>query len=108
MSSLRALSHIGARPSGWHVEEEVDSDEVEVVYFEDLGMVEPEETLGETGVKPVVEEGHLGESIILKNPRLKVTNEELSKLRYPSKYLKMWGSKPYKLMNELIRSYPAG
>ena len=45
-------------------------------------MVEPEGTRSETNAKPLVEESHLGEGILLNNPRLKVTEEELKKLRY--------------------------
>ena len=55
LSSTRALSHIGAGLSGRHVgEEEVNFDEVEVVYSENPGMVEPKGTRGDTNVEPVV------------------------------------------------------
>ena len=62
-------------------EEEVDF-EVEVVYFKDPDIVEPKVTQVNIGAKPVVEESHPGEFILLKNPRLKVTNDEMNKLRY--------------------------
>ena len=45
-------------------------------------MVKLELTRGATNVEHMVEKNHLGEGIFLKNPRSKVTNEELSKLRY--------------------------
>ena len=81
--SARALSHFGAGPGGRQVgEKEVDSNEVEVVYSKDLAIVESEGTQSDTNVEPVVEESHPGGDIILKHPRLKVTNEELNKLRY--------------------------
>ena len=58
-NSEGALSQIGARPSGRQVgKEEFDSDEVEVVYSEDPGMVEPKGTQGNIGTEPVVEESH--------------------------------------------------
>ena len=83
MPSARALSHIGVGPSGRQVgEEDVNSDEIEVVYSEDPNRVEPEGTCGDTDIEPVVEESHPREGILLNNPRIKVTNEELNKLRY--------------------------
>ena len=80
---MRALSHIRVGSSGQQVgEEEVDFEEIEVVYSEDPSMVEPEGTQGDTSSEPMVEESHPREGILLKNPRSKVTNDELSKLRY--------------------------
>ena len=81
--STRAVSHTGARPSIQQVgEEEVDSDEIEVVCSEDLDVVKLEGTHGATDVEPMVEERHPREGILLKNPRLKVTEKESRKLRY--------------------------
>ena len=81
--STRALSHLGAGPSGRQIgKEEVDSKEIEVVYPEEPRIVEPERTQGEIGAKPVFKESHPREGILLKNPRSKVTNDELGKLRY--------------------------
>ena len=53
-----------------------------MVYSENPGMVEPKGTQGDTGAETLVVESHLGEGILVKNPRSKVTKEELSKLRY--------------------------
>ena len=81
--SATKFSQIGAGPSGRQVSgEEVNSKETEVVYIEDPSMVEPEGTHGEIGAEPVAEESHLDEGILLRNPRSKVTNDELNKLRY--------------------------
>ena len=79
--SDRELSQIGARPSGRQIKE-VDSEETEVVYSEEAtGNVEAEVLQGNEGVKPVVE-SHLGEGMLLKNPKSSVTNEEVKLWRY--------------------------
>ena len=52
-----------------------------MVYFEDPDVVEPKGTRGETDIEPEVEESHPQEGILLNNPKLKVTEEELKKLR---------------------------
>ena len=63
-------------------EEEFDSEEIEVVYLEeDPDNVEPEVSKGYIGIEPI-EESHLGEGMLLKNPISKVTNEEVKLLRY--------------------------
>ena len=82
--SARALFQIGASPSGHQVgEEEFYSEEIEVVYFEeDPDKVELEMTQGNIGVELVVEESHPGEGILLKNPRSKVTKDELNMPSY--------------------------
>ena len=79
--SARALSQIGVGPSGRHIEE-VDSEETEVVYFEEApGNVEANASQGNTGIKPI-EESHSGEHMLLKNPRSIVTNKEVKLWRY--------------------------
>ena len=55
----REISRQEAGPSGCHLgEEEVDSDDIKVVYSEGLEVDEPESTMS-----------HLGEGILLKNRR---------------------------------------
>ena len=82
MPSARVLSQVRAGPSGRHVgEEEFDSKEIEVVYSEPE-IVEPEAAQGSIVVEPIVEESHIGEGILLKNSRSKVTNDEVKMLRY--------------------------
>ena len=39
-------------------------------------------TQGNVSTDLIIEESHLGEGILLKNPRSKVTNDELKMLRY--------------------------
>ena len=83
MPSARALFHIGARLSSWQVgEEEVNSKDIKVVYSEDPDVNESEGAHGADVVKPELLESHLGNGILLKNPRLKVIGDELKKLRY--------------------------
>ena len=110
MPSANALSQVGASPSGHQVgEEEFDSEDIKAVYSEeDLATVELEVTQGNIRVKPIVEESHPGEGILLKNPRSKVTNDELTMLRYLFKIHKVLKSEPQRLMRELIESYMVG
>lgn len=75
--SARALSQVGVGPSGRQVrDEEFDSEEIEVLYSEPE-TVKLELTQGNISIEPVVEESRLGEGILLKNSRSKVTNDEL-------------------------------
>ena len=61
--STSALSHIGVGPSSRQVEEEeVNSDEIEVLYSEDHDVVELEGTRSETDVELMVEESHPGKA----------------------------------------------
>ena len=59
-------------------EEEFDSEEVEVVYSEPE-TIEPKVAQAED--EPIVE-SHPEEGFLLRNPRSKVTSEELKMLRY--------------------------
>ena len=82
MPSARALSQVGVGPSGRQAgEEEVDSKDIEVFYSEELDIVDPNVIQGTVRVEQIVE-SHPGEGILLKNPRSKVTNDELTMLRY--------------------------
>ena len=83
MPSARALSQVEVGPSGRQAgEEEVVSEDIKFVYSkEDPDTVEPKVSQGNTSVE-LVEESHIGEGILLKNPRSIVTNEELKMLRY--------------------------
>ena len=79
--SARALSQVGVSPRGQQVgEEEVDSEDIEVVYSEPK-TIEHQMTQGNTKVEPVIESCPR-EGVLLKNPRSKVTKDELNKLRY--------------------------
>ena len=77
MPNARALSQTGAGPIGRDTEE-VDSDDIEVVYSEEVpevAMTELLETESDTG-------SHLGEGMLLKNPRLSVATEDIKLWRY--------------------------
>ena len=82
MPSARALSQVRASPSGRQVgEEEFDSEDIEVVYSEELDTAEPEVTQGTVRAEPIFK-SYSSEGVLLKNPRSKVNNEELNMLRY--------------------------
>ena len=75
--SARALSQDGARPSGRDTDE-VNSDDVEAVDFEetpDIAETEVLEAESDAG-------SHPGEGMLLKNPRLSVKTEDIKLWRY--------------------------
>ena len=70
--SAWALSQDDAKPSGRYVDK-VDSDDIEVVYSEEaLANTETEVLEVESDV-----ESHLGEGMLLKNPRSSVKTEDI-------------------------------
>ena len=70
--SARALSQDDAGPSGHHVDE-VDSDDIEVVYSKEaLANTKTEVLEVESDV-----ESHPGEGMLLKNPRSSVKTEDI-------------------------------
>ena len=74
--SEREITSQEAGPNNRNLgEEEVDSDDIEVVYFEDPEVDELDSIMS-----------HPGEKILLINPRSKVTNNELKQLRYLYKF----------------------
>ena len=81
MPSARALTQTSVGPSG-RVTEAVDSEETEVVYFEEpvVGDVSP----GHEGVEPDIE-SQPGEGMFLNNPKSNVSTAEVELWRYLNK-----------------------
>ena len=78
---MQALSHVGAGLSGCHIEE-VDFNDVEVVYSKDApGNVETEVSKGNEGVQANVEL-YPGDGMLLKNPKPSMMNEDIKLWRY--------------------------
>ena len=69
-------------------EEEVDSNEIKVVYSENPEVVESQGVHQEEEGELELTASHPGEGILLTNPRSKVTKDELKKLKYLYKFPK--------------------
>ena len=77
MLSARAISQDGVGPSGCH-QDEVNSNDIEVIYFEDA----PDNTETEVLEDEFDAKSHSGEGMLLKNPRSSVKTEDINMWRY--------------------------